>query len=65
MNITSSMFIATKRYVFSVLPASRWQGMVARRIDEWLSRSGTIASFRRQDAGSTLNTYCEFSPPAA
>ena len=32
-------------YVFSVLPASRWQGVVVTRIGEWLLRSCTIASF--------------------
>jgi type II secretory pathway pseudopilin PulG len=51
MNSTS-MFIATKQYGFSVLPASRWQGRggeADRRV---------VAAFlcdRRQDAGSTLN----------
>jgi general secretion pathway protein I len=51
MNI-KSMFIATKRYVFSVRPASRWQV----RGDEADRR--VVAAFlcdRRQNAGSTLN----------
>src|SRR6187401_1688498 len=56
MNITSSMFIATKRYVFSVLPASRWQGHGC-KADRRVGAAFLCyrRPFRRQDAGGTLN----------
>jgi type II secretory pathway pseudopilin PulG len=50
------MFIATNRYVFSVLPASRWQGH-GREADRRVVAAFLCdrLPFRRQDAGSTLN----------
>jgi len=44
--------------VFSVLPASRWQALVVRRIGEWLLRSCAIVALSAgPDAGGTQNAY--------
>jgi len=45
MSWTTSLLFVGERYVFSVLPASRCQGLVVSRIGEWLLRSCAIASF--------------------
>jgi len=49
---------AEAEYVFSVLPASRWQGH-GREVDRRVVAAFLCdrLPFRRQDAGGTLNAY--------